>query len=104
MVEDGQTRAAAPECRDALGWVYFDGHCYMFNSYHVNFAEAGKLCDEAGAFLTDLTSQTENDFIKATLKIINPKDGTNYWIGGKLLPNRLCWSFISALHVLVLRV
>ena len=83
MVEDGQTRAAAPECRDALGWVYYDGHCYMFTSYHVDFLEAEELCNQAGAYLADVNSQAENDFIKNVLKQINPKDGTDYWLGGK---------------------
>ena len=33
-------RAAAPECKDGLGWVYYNGHCYMFTSYHVDFLKA----------------------------------------------------------------
>jgi hypothetical protein len=83
MVEDGQTRAAAPECRDALGWVYHEGYCYMFTSYHVDFLEAEELCNQVGAYLADVTSQGENDFIKNVLKQINPKDGTDYWLGGE---------------------
>lgn len=35
MMEDGDMRAAAPECRDSLGWVYYNGHCYMFTRYQV---------------------------------------------------------------------
>ena len=31
MIEDGVKTGAAPECRDGLGWVYYNGHCYMFN-------------------------------------------------------------------------
>ena len=46
MVEDGQTRTAAPECRGQLGWVYHDGYCYMFTSYHANFLEAEELCNQ----------------------------------------------------------
>ena len=30
MMEDGVRAAAAPECKDGLGWVYYNGHCYMF--------------------------------------------------------------------------
>ena len=31
MLEDGVKTSAAPECKDGLGWVYYNGHCYMFN-------------------------------------------------------------------------
>ena len=37
MMEDGEIKAAAPECRSELGWIYHAGHCYMFTSYHVDF-------------------------------------------------------------------
>ena len=30
MMEDGVRAQAAPECKDDLGWVYYNGHCYMF--------------------------------------------------------------------------
>ena len=30
MMEDGARAAAAPECKDGLGWVYYNGHCYLF--------------------------------------------------------------------------
>ena len=30
MMEDGNMRGAAPECA-GLGWVYFNGHCYLFD-------------------------------------------------------------------------
>ena len=30
MMEDGARAAAAPECKDGLGWIYYNGHCYLF--------------------------------------------------------------------------
>ena len=33
MLEDGKQRAAAPECKGGLGWVYYNGHCYMFTRF-----------------------------------------------------------------------
>ena len=30
MMEDGARAAAAPECKTGLGWVYYNGHCYLF--------------------------------------------------------------------------
>ena len=29
-MEDGNMRGAAPECA-GLGWVYYNGHCYLFD-------------------------------------------------------------------------
>ena len=33
MMEDGVKKGAAPECKDGLGWVYYNGHCYLFTRY-----------------------------------------------------------------------
>ena len=106
MMEDGRAAPAAPECKvsnhlilssyliilsyhlilsynkDGLGWVYYSGHCYMFTSYHVDFLIAEELCNEAGAYLADILDAEEANFIKGVLNAVNPKDGTDYWIGG----------------------
>ena len=81
MMEDGARAAAAPECRDGLGWVYFNGHCYLFTSYHESYLNAEERCNEQGAYLADVLDQAENDFIKSVLRAVNPKDGTDYWLG-----------------------
>merc|ERR1719419_1182519 len=82
MMEDGVKTAAAPECRDGLGWVYYNGHCYLFTSYHQDYFRAEETCNEVGAYLADVLDADENNFIKSVLKVINPKDGTDYWLGG----------------------
>ena len=46
MLEDGLLKAAAPECRFGLGWVYHKGFCYLFTSYHIDFLKAEELCNE----------------------------------------------------------
>ena len=76
------TSAAAPECTGSLGWVYYNGFCYMFTSYHVNYLTAEELCNQEGAYLADVMDQAENDFIEGVLNVVNPKDGTDYWLGG----------------------
>ena len=81
MTEDGETRAAAPQC-SGLGWVYYEGHCYLFTSRHVDFLEAQELCNEVGGYVADVETQAENDFIKRVLNAVNPRDGTDYWLGG----------------------
>lgn len=82
MVEDGQTRAAAPECPGGLGWIYYSGACYIFSSVHTPFLKAEEECNEVGGYLADVLTNEENEFIKTVLKAINPKDGTDYWLGG----------------------
>ena len=101
MLEDNVLKAAAPECRFGLGWVYHKGFCYLFTSYHIDFLKAEELCNQEvmffqfdkvkpmlkfnfcqGAYLADVLSKEENDFIKSVLNVINPKDGTDYWLGG----------------------
>ena len=46
MKEDGVLKAAAPECKGQLGWVYHNGHCYMFTSYHLDFLKAEEECNK----------------------------------------------------------
>merc|ERR1712156_430305 len=82
MKEDGVLKAAAPECKGQLGWVYHNGHCYMFTSYHLDFLKAEEECNKVGGYLADVLTKGENDWIKSVLNVINPKDGTDYWIGG----------------------
>jgi len=82
MMEDGVRKGAAPECKDSLGWVYYNGHCYMFTSYHVDYLRSEELCNENGAYLADILDAAEADFVKSVLGAVNPKDGTDYWIGG----------------------
>merc|ERR1712012_930341 len=54
MRENGQVRAAAPECKGQLGWVYHKGFCYMFTSYHETFLKAEEECNKVGAYLADI--------------------------------------------------
>ena len=86
MTEDiegvATTTAAAPQCTGSLGWVYYNGYCYMFTSYHVDYLKAEELCNQEGAYLADVKDGEENNFIKGVLNVINPKDGTDYWLGG----------------------
>ena len=53
-------------------------HC----SYHESYLNAEERCNEHGAYLADVLDQAENDFIKVVLRAVNPKDGTDYWLGG----------------------
>ena len=73
MLEDGKLRAAAPECRFGPGWIYHNGHCYLFTSYHEDFLRAEEICNEHDGYLADILTKEEGDWIKSVLLIINPK-------------------------------
>ena len=73
MLEDGKLRAAAPECRYGPGWIYWNGHCYQFTSYHEDFLKAEEICNEQNAYLADILNKEEGDWIKSVLLLINPK-------------------------------
>merc|ERR1712064_31810 len=78
---------AAPNCATksdpyALGWIYFDGSCYLFTSKHTPFKEAESVCEENGAIMAEIYTKKESNFIKSVLNAINPKDGTDYFLGG----------------------
>ena len=53
MLEDNVLKAAAPECRFGLGWVYHKGFCYLFTSYHIDFLKAEELCNEQARSLNN---------------------------------------------------
>ena len=40
------------------------------------------LCIQVGAYLADILTVEEANFIKGVLNAVNPKDGTDYFIGG----------------------
>ena len=71
MLENGQIKAAAPECKGQLGWVYHNGACYMFTSYHADYLEAEESCNEVGGYLADILTEEENNWIKSVLNVIH---------------------------------
>ena len=51
-------------------------------SYHTPYLQSEELCNMHGAYLADILDAAEATFIKTVLNAVNPKDGTDYWIGG----------------------
>ena len=47
----------------------------------MDYLKSEELCNEQGAYLADILDQAESDFIKTVLNAVNPKDGTDYWLG-----------------------
>ena len=89
MLEDGVLVPANPSCRE--GWHYHNTSCYWFSNIRMDFHPAMESCAEKGAYLTDILSLEENEFLKDILMVINPKDGTDYWAGGITHPGPLRW-------------
>ena len=53
-------------------------------SYHETFLKSEEECNKVGGYLADVLDNDENNWIKSVLNVINPKDGTDYWLGGKV--------------------
>ena len=51
-------------------------------SYHETFLKSEEECNKVGGYLADVLDNDENNWIKSVLNVINPKDGTDYWLGG----------------------
>ena len=62
--------------------TFFTFLLVLLTSYHESFLRAEELCNEHGAYLADILDGNEANFIKGVLNVVNPKDGTDYWIGG----------------------
>ena len=55
---------------------------FSLSSYHETFLKAEEECNKVGGYLADVLDNDENNWIKSVLNVINPKDGTDYWLGG----------------------
>ena len=55
---------------------------FSISSYHETFLKAEEECNKVGGYLADVLDNDENNWIKSVLNVINPKDGTDYWLGG----------------------
>ncbi len=82
MLESGSRVASEPECRFGLGWIYHGGNCYLITSYHEMYDNAVAACESVGAYMADVLSEDEENFLKSVLDAVNPKDGTDYFLGG----------------------
>ncbi|XP_040202232.1 perlucin-like protein [Rana temporaria] len=63
-----------PSCES--GWLEFDGHCYFFSDFQLNWMSAQMMCLNRGSYLVIITSEEEQKFL---LDKYNKKN--NIWIG-----------------------
>ena len=63
-----------------LRYIFYNFH--FLATYHETFLKAEEECNKVGGYLADVLDNDENNWIKSVLNVINPKDGTDYWLGG----------------------
>ena len=69
------------------GWTKFQGGCYQFfGSTTETWVVANAFCLAAGARLTSVHSEEEEDFLN------DLSNGNNFWIGGYPSDNSWVWS------------
>ncbi|XP_018429119.1 PREDICTED: hepatic lectin-like [Nanorana parkeri] len=57
------------------GWVEFEGHCYFFSGFELNWAQAEMICLNRGSHLVIINSQAEQNFLQSKT------NRRYYWIG-----------------------
>lgn len=62
------------------GGIHFDNSCYYVNKTPLTWGEARQVCTTLGAFLAEVESQSEQDFLVKHVKEKYSGDGT--WLGG----------------------
>ena len=64
-----QIRSSFPVFTCPPGWSVNDGYCYFVSSYQMTFAEAQAYCPsmDSRAYLVQINSQAEHDFIMSIL-------------------------------------
>uniref|UniRef100_UPI003AAC2783 macrophage mannose receptor 1-like n=1 Tax=Centroberyx gerrardi TaxID=166262 RepID=UPI003AAC2783 len=61
-------------------WLPFKGHCYVFITKEVEWAEAASSCTLHGGSLASIEDPSEQDFIKSNVKIFEDSH-SSFWIG-----------------------
>ncbi|KAK3759160.1 hypothetical protein RRG08_036951 [Elysia crispata] len=85
------------------GWAQRGHNCYQLFKKHLFFDDgpahylSGRFCNDIGASLAEITSEEENEFVKAWLKRkIYTNDTVGVWIGGKKAYNKKKWEWTTS--------
>ena len=86
-------------CSD--GWDLFENSCYFFskrNTKGKSFTEALEECQDMDAYLVEIESKAEDDFIieKALSLASSSNDGLDYWIGAKDSDGDGVWNWVTS--------
>ncbi|CAG2187883.1 unnamed protein product [Mytilus edulis] len=84
MLKDSTESSPCPD-----GWVRYSNSCYFFSDEIKTWNDAKIACEEYGGMLAEVTSSSENDFLKRT--------SINFqWIGGTDSNNEDVWVWASS--------
>ncbi|XP_013418938.1 perlucin-like protein [Lingula anatina] len=61
----------------------FEGHCYYYNNTSIDWPVARSTCESMGAYLLEIMTEEENDFIASVL-LAEGATKTYVWMGGLL--------------------
>ncbi|XP_069548457.1 macrophage mannose receptor 1-like [Brachyistius frenatus] len=61
-------------------WLPFKGHCYMFITDEIEWADAASSCARHGGILASIQDPSEQQFIKSNVEIFEDSH-TSFWIG-----------------------
>ena len=62
-----------------VGWISYDGHCYLVVEEITTWDDASDYCGRNGSYLIEITSDEERDFVNET--ILSNYNGKEFWIG-----------------------
>ena len=70
-------------CED--NWQLFQGSCYFFTRQKKNIHDAQKFCQDSDAYVVEIESKDEDDFIieVALANANGDNDGLDYWLGAE---------------------
>uniref|UniRef100_UPI003AB09028 macrophage mannose receptor 1-like n=1 Tax=Centroberyx gerrardi TaxID=166262 RepID=UPI003AB09028 len=68
------------EYRDNYAWLPYKGHCYVFITDKIEWADAAASCVRHGGTLASIEDPFEQDFIKRNVEIFQDSQ-SSFWIG-----------------------
>lgn len=88
-----------PSCES--GWLEFDGHCYFFSNFQLNWMSAQMMCLNRGSHLVIITSKEEQEFLNQHINMEiywigmtdEKTEGTFQWVEGTLLNSPPSYQF-----------
>ncbi|XP_068593729.1 macrophage mannose receptor 1b [Cebidichthys violaceus] len=68
------------EYRQSYVWLPFRGHCYVFITDEIEWADSASSCVRHGGILASIEDPTEQEFIKSNVEIFQDSH-SSFWIG-----------------------
>ncbi|XP_076004152.1 macrophage mannose receptor 1b isoform X2 [Genypterus blacodes] len=68
------------EHRQTFYWMPYKGHCYMFITYEIEWADAASSCVQHGGVLASIEDPSEQEFIKSTVELLQDSQ-SSFWLG-----------------------